>query len=128
MLEHRFPLSCSVWNLINFKVGYLGSNFVSLGLAILFSNIVDSFQSKWLVAALFAAVFLLRHDAEALWTAMGSVINAVLSVVLKRILNQERPIATLRSDPGMPSSHAQSIFFTVVFVSLSGNFLPSLSN
>ncbi|CAK9320683.1 unnamed protein product [Citrullus colocynthis] len=75
--------------------------------------------SKWLVAALFAAVILLRHDAEALWTAMGSVINAVLSLVLKRILNQERPIATLRSDPGMPSSHAQSIFFTVVFVSLS---------
>ncbi|KAA0036211.1 lipid phosphate phosphatase epsilon 1 [Cucumis melo var. makuwa] len=75
--------------------------------------------SKWLVAALFAAVILLRHDAEALWTAMGSVINAVLSIVLKRILNQERPIATLRPDPGMPSSHAQSIFFTVVFVALS---------
>lgn len=94
----------------------------------MFGNIVDSFQSKWLVAALFAAVILLRHDAEALWTAMGSVINAVLSIVLKRILNQERPIATLRPDPGMPSSHAQSIFFTVVFVALSGNFLTSLSN
>lgn len=75
--------------------------------------------SKWLVAALFAAVILLRHDAEALWIAMGSVVNAVLSMVLKKILNQERPIATLRSDPGMPSSHAQSIFFTVVFVALS---------
>ncbi|XP_023544318.1 lipid phosphate phosphatase epsilon 1, chloroplastic-like [Cucurbita pepo subsp. pepo] len=75
--------------------------------------------SKWLVAALFAAIILLRHDAEALWTAMGSVINAILSIVLKRILNQERPIATLRPDPGMPSSHAQSIFFIVIFAALS---------
>lgn len=128
MLEHIFPLSCSVWNFVDFKLGHLGSNFVSLGVAVLFGNIVDSFQSKWLVAALFAGIILLRHDAEALWTAMGSVINAVLSIVLKRILNQERPIATLRSDPGMPSSHAQSIFFTVLFVALSGNFLTSLSN
>lgn len=90
-------------------------------LSVLFSNIVVCFQSKWLVAALFAAIILLRHDAEALWTAMGSVINAILSIVLKRILNQERPIATLRPDPGMPSSHAQSIFFIVIFAALSGN-------
>ncbi|OMO84429.1 Phosphatidic acid phosphatase type 2/haloperoxidase [Corchorus olitorius] len=72
--------------------------------------------SKWLVAALFGGVLLWRHDAEALWAAMGSVVNALLSVVLKRVLNQERPVAGLKSDPGMPSSHAQSIFFTVVFI------------
>ncbi|KAH7520005.1 hypothetical protein FEM48_Zijuj08G0097700 [Ziziphus jujuba var. spinosa] len=75
--------------------------------------------SKWLVSALFAAVILGRHDTEALWAAMGSIVNAMLSVALKRILNQERPVATLRSDPGMPSSHAQSIFYTVMFVVLS---------
>ncbi|MBA0862994.1 hypothetical protein Goshw_015287 [Gossypium schwendimanii] len=71
--------------------------------------------SKWLVSALFAGVILWRHDAEALWMAMGSIVNAVLSIGLKRLLNQERPVAGLKSDPGMPSSHAQSIFFTVVF-------------
>ncbi|XP_077244315.1 phosphatidic acid phosphatase (PAP2) family protein [Tasmannia lanceolata] len=75
--------------------------------------------SKWLVAALFGAVILWKHDSEALWTAMGSVINACLSNILKQILNQERPVSTLRSDPGMPSSHAQSIFFAVVFSVLS---------
>lgn len=75
--------------------------------------------SKWLVAALFGGVILWRHDAEALWVAMGSVINAMLSVVLKRILNQERPFSTMRSDPGMPSSHAQSIFYTSMFAVLS---------
>ncbi|KMT09447.1 hypothetical protein BVRB_6g129190 [Beta vulgaris subsp. vulgaris] len=75
--------------------------------------------SKWLIAVLFGVVLLWRHDAEAVWVAMGSVLNSALSVTLKRILNQERPTANLRSDPGMPSSHAQSIFFAVVFVILS---------
>ncbi|KAL0745761.1 hypothetical protein Bca101_101738 [Brassica carinata] len=40
-------------------------------------------------------------------------------VALKRILNQERPVATLRSDPGMPSSHAQSISFISLFTLFS---------
>ncbi|KAH0454919.1 hypothetical protein IEQ34_016843 [Dendrobium chrysotoxum] len=71
-------------------------------------------SSKWLVAALFGLVILWKHDAEALWAAMGSVMNAWLSTILKRLLNQDRPSA-LRSDPGMPSSHAQSIFYAAVF-------------
>ncbi|KAK6150646.1 hypothetical protein DH2020_015578 [Rehmannia glutinosa] len=75
--------------------------------------------SKWLVSALFAGIVLWRHDAETLWAAMGAVLNAVLSIALKKILNQERPISTLRSDPGMPSSHAQSIFYTITFLNLS---------
>lgn len=75
--------------------------------------------SKWLVAALFGIIFLWRHDAEALWAASGSVLNSGLSTVLKRILNQERPVSTIRSDPGMPSSHAQSIFYTVTFCIVS---------
>lgn len=75
--------------------------------------------SKWLVAALFGGIILWRHDVEALWAAMGSILNAGLSVALKKILNQERPVATLRSDPGMPSSHSQSIFYSVMFAILS---------
>ncbi|KAL2532515.1 Lipid phosphate phosphatase epsilon 2 [Abeliophyllum distichum] len=75
--------------------------------------------SKWLVAVLFGAIVLWRHDAESLWALMGSVLNAILSISLKKILKHERPISTLRSDPGMPSSHAQSIFYTVAFVNLS---------
>lgn len=80
-------------------------------------------QSKWLVAAVFGIILLLRHDGEALWAASGSVVNAGLSTVLKRVLNQERPVSTIRSDPGMPSSHAQSIFYTVMFCIVSSNIL-----
>ncbi|CAL9771104.1 unnamed protein product [Musa acuminata subsp. burmannicoides] len=75
--------------------------------------------SKWLVAALFGLAILWKHDAEILWDATGSVINAGLSVTLKRILNHERPVAGLKPDPGMPSSHAQSIFYIEAIFILS---------
>lgn len=79
--------------------------------------------SKWFVTALFGTIILWRHDAEALWAALGSILNAGLSTILKQILNQERPVSTLRpisiSDPGMPSSHAQSFFYAVAFAILS---------
>ncbi|XP_047311645.1 lipid phosphate phosphatase epsilon 2, chloroplastic-like [Impatiens glandulifera] len=75
--------------------------------------------SKWIVVIFFAAVIMLRHDAEALWAAMGSVINSWVSIKLKHLLNQERPFGNLRSDPGMPSSHAQSIFFNFTFAVIS---------
>ncbi|KAM0932892.1 putative phosphatidate phosphatase [Dioscorea sansibarensis] len=75
--------------------------------------------SKWLVACLFGLYILWRHDAEALWAAMGSVVNSWLSISLKQILNHQRPVSALRSDPGMPSSHAQSIFYIAVLGILS---------
>ncbi|KAJ9703511.1 hypothetical protein PVL29_005029 [Vitis rotundifolia] len=50
----------------------------------------------------------------------ANIVAGGLEATLNRlILNQERPVSALRSGPGMPSSHAQSIFFTVVFTSLS---------
>ncbi|KAL0692132.1 hypothetical protein Bca4012_059312 [Brassica carinata] len=54
-------------------------------------NAVANRLSKWVVAALFGSVLLLRHDGAALWAVIGSVSNSALSVALKRILNQERP-------------------------------------
>jgi membrane-associated phospholipid phosphatase len=77
-------------------------------------------QSKWIVTVLFGVFIIWRHDAEALWFAGGSILNAMFSISLKHLLNQKRP-SSLKSDPGMPSSHAQSIFFTVIFIILSSN-------
>ncbi|KAJ6823276.1 lipid phosphate phosphatase epsilon 2, chloroplastic-like isoform X1 [Iris pallida] len=76
-------------------------------------------MSKWILAALFVIFILWRHDAEALWVAMGSVVNSCLSVTLKQVLNHERPVSALRSDPGMPSSHAQSLFYTAFYLVMS---------
>ncbi|MFS8034153.1 putative phosphatidate phosphatase [Helianthus anomalus] len=77
---------------------------------------VVNLLSKWIVAVTFGGLLLLRHDALALWAAMGSVINMVLSVTLKKILKQERPDSRLSSGHGMPSSHAQAIFYAILFV------------
>ncbi|XP_026396577.1 lipid phosphate phosphatase epsilon 1, chloroplastic-like [Papaver somniferum] len=77
------------------------------------------FQSKWLVVTVFGIIVIWRHDALAMRAAMGAVANAWISITLKRILDQERPVASLGSGPGMPSSHAQSIFFASVYAILS---------
>ncbi|KAK3418764.1 hypothetical protein EUGRSUZ_H03331 [Eucalyptus grandis] len=70
--------------------------------------------SKWLVAGVFGAIILLRHDAESRWAPMGSDVNSILSVVLKQILNQERPVSTplFHSFSERPAiSNASSNFF-----------------
>ncbi|RAL49247.1 hypothetical protein DM860_018120 [Cuscuta australis] len=81
-----------------------------LGLGATLNNL-----SKWLFAVLFGITVLWKHDAQALWASIGSVLNSLLSHILKRLLNQRRPVPTSRSDPGMPSSHAQSIFYIVTY-------------
>ncbi|KAM3252338.1 hypothetical protein P3L10_006408 [Capsicum annuum] len=67
----------------------------------------------------YGIILLWRHDMDALRATSGGVLNAYLSTALKGILNHERPVSTLRSDPGMPSSHAQSIFYSVAFCIIS---------
>ncbi|KAM3225687.1 hypothetical protein ACQJBY_058421 [Aegilops geniculata] len=76
-------------------------------------------MSKWLVAGSFAFVALWKRDSEIMWALMGAHANSVLSSVLKKLLNHERPAPALRSDPGMPSSHAQSIFYAATLLVLS---------
>lgn len=60
-----------------------------------------------------------KRDAEIMWVLLGAVGNSLLSLVLKKMLNHERPAPALRSDPGMPSSHAQSIFYAATVLALS---------
>uniref|UniRef100_M4F6Y9 Dolichyldiphosphatase n=3 Tax=Brassica TaxID=3705 RepID=M4F6Y9_BRACM len=65
------------------------------------------------------------NDLSELWNELVSrgrieaIFNRLLSVFLKRLLNQARPATTSRTDPGMPSSHAQSMSFISVFAVLS---------
>lgn len=83
-------------------------------------------QSKWLVAVLFMTL-IWRHDPGTLWAVIGVSLNGILAIALKMILNQARPISTLKADPGMPSSHAQFMFYAVAFINLSSNlFEPFL--
>ncbi|KAG2653301.1 lipid phosphate phosphatase epsilon 2, chloroplastic-like [Panicum virgatum] len=75
-------------------------------------------MSKWLVAAAYVFAGLWKHDVEIMWVFLGAAVSYLLSLFLKRVLNHERP-TDLRSDPGMPSSHAQSLCYAATFLVLS---------
>ncbi|KAH7549757.1 hypothetical protein JRO89_XS13G0077500 [Xanthoceras sorbifolium] len=58
--------------------------------------------------------------ASGLFADVGDKASGLfLDFALKRILKQERPVPTSRSDPGMPSSHVQSVFFIFSFAIIS---------
>eukprot|EP00850_Spirogloea_muscicola_P009182 SM000051S17542 [mRNA] locus=s51:284795:286504:+ [translate_table: standard] len=78
-------------------------------------------STKWGATLTAAAIVALRPGLPAAWFVTGAVLNALLARALKRALNQPRPAAasssgdaagaSQRTDPGMPSAHAQSLGF-----------------
>ncbi|KAL7527390.1 hypothetical protein ACHAXR_001933 [Thalassiosira sp. AJA248-18] len=76
-------------------------------------------STSTLVSASFFFLLAYQRDAVILTLWIGSILNAVLSKVVKKILNHERPAALQDndkvklkpSDGGMPSSHAMSLGF-----------------
>lgn len=80
-----------------------------------------------------ASVFILlayQRDAVVLTLWIGSILNAILSKVAKKVLNHDRPAQLQRSDNvklkpsdgGMPSSHAMSLGF--IGTSILGSVIP----
>jgi len=49
---------------------------------------------------------------------IGSVLAAFNCRLLKKVLNEKRPGGAIKVDPGMPSSHAQSLAFLAVSAAL----------
>lgn len=82
--------------------------------------------TSMVVAGTFFVVLAYQRDAFMVSFFIGAISNGVLSKVLKRLLNQERPpeletteMKLKPSDKGMPSSHAMSLGFIGVFTALS---------
>lgn len=77
--------------------------------------------SKWAISLTFAAIVIWKHDAEVMWAVSGSILNTGSSRILKYLFNHQRPLSalSLKADPGMPSSHAQSIGYLAVYASLT---------
>mmetsp|Transcript_36309 Transcript_36309/g.66469 ORF Transcript_36309/g.66469 Transcript_36309/m.66469 type:complete len:274 (+) Transcript_36309:77-898(+) len=73
--------------------------------------------AREVVSVSVAIALLWRRDIRSfLWVA-GGVANAALSKVLKRAINEARPEGARPVDPGMPSSHAMSLFYQAAFLS-----------
>ncbi|CAM9410990.1 unnamed protein product [Ectocarpus sp. 12 AP-2014] len=78
---------------------------IELGLDVLGSS------TQWVVAGAVGVALVTRADVDTLVYVLGSLINAVFSKILKKTINQVRPAGAQLSDPGMPSSHAMSLFY-----------------
>jgi len=74
-------------------------------------------STKWVVSALVFGILLGRRDETTAWCIIGGVITAILCRMLKFIINASRP-SSIKSDPGMPSSHASTLAFLSAFPSL----------
>lgn len=85
-----------------------------------------------LVSVSFFVVLAYRRDAVMLAIWIGSILNAVLSKVFKKLLDHERPaelmyndgVGLKPSDGGMPSSHAMSLAFIGISI-LWGGVVPA---
>ncbi|CAN0375140.1 unnamed protein product [Laminaria digitata] len=84
-------------------------------------------STQWVVAGSVGAALVTRADAETLVWVVGSLFNAVFSKVLKKGINQVRPAGSRLKDPGMPSSHAMSLFYlgTYLVIGLQEHGMPS---
>ena len=84
-------------------------------------------ETRWVVSLSTLLVLCVRRDADTALFVLGAVLNAVLSKVLKRCFNAARPAGAKLSDPGMPSSHAQSLFFFGGFLARAARHGPALA-
>ena len=70
--------------------------------------------TKWTVSAATAGVLLLGNGGDPSTTrfaVVGAVAAALSTKLLKKLVNESRPPEARKRDPGMPSSHAQSLAF-----------------
>jgi dolichyldiphosphatase len=80
-------------------------------------------ETKWVVSGTVFGVLCWRRDVETAACILGAVINAFLAKVLKRVFNAARPVGAALTDPGMPSSHAQSLFYFASYLSLGAQHI-----
>lgn len=76
-------------------------------------------MTKWWVSATVFAVLVVKHDASVAWAVLGSIVSSFLNKVLKYVINEQRPASARKADPGMPSSHANSLAFLGAYASLA---------
>ena len=76
-------------------------------------------STKFIVSGACLAVLLTHPNVPVCWCLSGSVFNSLNSKLLKRLINESRPEGATKLDPGMPSSHAQSLAFLSTYAALA---------
>ncbi|CAB9509916.1 PAP2 superfamily [Seminavis robusta] len=69
-------------------------------------------STKWLVTlAAVLGIWTRVPHYQGPFIVVGSIASVYFTVVLKQIINHDRPTGSLLTDPGMPSSHSLVTFF-----------------
>ncbi|CAG4968230.1 unnamed protein product [Colias eurytheme] len=70
------------------------------------------------IGAGFIALILFRRDLHTIAFFIGTLVNELLNIILKHIICEKRPLSRghLYNEYGMPSSHAQFIWFFSIYV------------
>lgn len=76
-------------------------------------------STKWAVSAAAFATLVARRDLSCAWCILGSILAAANCRALKFLLNEARPPSARKADPGMPSSHANSLAFLSTYVAVA---------
>jgi len=76
--------------------------------------------TKWLVSGAAFCALVWRHDVYVAWCLLCSIFSVISCKVLKKLINHDRPDnSPQKPDPGMPSSHANSLAYLAVYVAIS---------
>ena len=66
----------------------------------------------------FLTLIVFRRDLETIFFFGGCVLNALICSIVKKIIRQPRPEGSNKSGFGMPSNHAQFMFFFAAYIYL----------
>ena len=75
-------------------------------------------STKWTVSMAVFATLAVRRDLVCTLWVFGSIVAAIFCKIMKFAINEARPSTARKTDPGMPSSHANSLAFLSTFISL----------
>jgi dolichyldiphosphatase len=84
--------------------------------------------AKFFVAAVSTYTVMATPTWLPIYVIIGAVLNGFVGKLVKRVVRQPRPAGSRKKGNGMPSSHAQTLFyFTTVLALLSRNAAAAVS-
>lgn len=70
------------------------------------------------IVVMYATLIIMRRDVGTMLVFLGQLIGVAINVIVKKAIKEPRPDGAHLEDEGMPSNHAQFIFFFAVFYTL----------
>lgn len=67
------------------------------------------------IMVMYVTIIVFKRDLHSIFATVGQVFGVIVCIALKKILSQPRPEDSDLDDEGMPSNHAQFLFFFFVY-------------